>query len=178
MIRKYFLLAAVFVFALATSRPASAQRLDGVPPTIVGPTEFGEDPVKDDKGYYYVSLSNDEANPHSLRVLLDTVYDPSTVCSWYVELRQWQAGDDPKSCPGDYVASRLYGPLSYAFGLVDVVPELRSWISVDFIYLDPTKFSVGGGRTFRLTAKVYHQDPGSGELWDETVMSEPFHISN
>lgn len=174
MMRKYFLAVAA-VFALAG--PALAQSYEA-PATMIRPTECGASPVCDSKGYYYFNLSNDEADPHSLRVVLDTAYNPESICSWYVELRQWQDGDDPKTCPGDYVASQLYGPLSRGFSFIPMFPERGRFLAVDFLYIDPAKFSVGGGRTFRLVAKVYHQDLITGQLWDEEVLSDPFHISN
>ena len=175
----------LFVFAALWSAAPSAALAQGsnpsnapfpVPGLFVAPPTVTSGSGPETDGYWCYPSDPNDPFPTMLPIILTTKNDVSDVYEWRVELRRWQTGDDPKECPGDYVDSQEYYPLSLAFSYVQPQNDDPYWRVDEWIDRDTTRFPRGTTSTFRLVAKIYRQD-FEGNTTIETVYSEPFYLA-
>ena len=173
--RTFLLAAAVFACGSAVAQSPPAVPSPGVG-LLVDPMNDPA-PTQDGDGVWRYGFVVDGANPHQLCVAVHTQTDVSNVSLWKVELRRWQAGDDPDECPDDYVESQEYYPLSDLFSVYSYENDLY-YGTTDFITLDQTKFPAGGNSTYRLVSKLYRVDILDNTTTVETATSPSFRISS
>lgn len=160
--------------SLAAFGVARAQS-PSIGPVGTGVTYVSGDPAPtlDADGFWRYEVPTGEYDDGLLPVTVHTQTDVSDVYEWSVELRRWQSGDNPVTCPGDYVASQLYTPLRLMFSTYSAL-TLTYYGCVDFI--DVNQFPKGGNDTYVLVSRLYRQSFVDGSVTVETITSPPFRL--